>query len=116
MERPGKTEVGRLRAWEPVFPELKGKLEFGLSDNCTRLSSVRKDNQLRIRTGRASVEARVRAAANGGQESAGRKSDQPRIRTGKASVEVRVRAEANGGQESRERSVRGVQFSISMTR
>ena len=39
-------EVGRLRAWGPFFPELKGKLESGLSNNCTRLSSVRKDNQL----------------------------------------------------------------------
>ncbi len=67
-------------------------------ENCTRLSAVRKDDQLRIRTGQASVEARVRAAVNGGQESAGRKGDQPRIRTGKASVEVRVRVERAGAR------------------
>ncbi len=37
VERPSKTEVGRLRTG---FNELKGKPESGLSDNCTRLSSV----------------------------------------------------------------------------
>ena len=84
--------------------------------NCTLLSAVRKDNQLRIRTGKTSVKVRVRAVANGGQESAGRKGNQPRIRTGKTGVEVRVRAVANGGQEARERSVRGVQSGFQMTR
>ena len=80
------------------FHELKGKLESGLSDNCTRLSSVREDNQLRIRTGKTIVEARVRAVANRSQESAGRQGDQPRIRTGtgKAGIRLRVRAERSG--------------------
>ena len=80
------------------LPELKGKLESGLSDNYTRLSSVREDNQLRIRTGKTIVEARVRAVANRSQESAGRQGDQPRIRTGKTSVEVRLRADRAGAR------------------
>ena len=100
VERPGKTEVGRLRAWRTGFNELKGKLESGLSDNCTRLFSVRKDNQLRIRTGKTIVEARVRAVAYRSQESAGRQGDQPCIRTGtgKAGIRLRVRAERSGAR------------------
>ena len=98
VERPGRTEVGRLRAWGIGFHELKDKLESGLSDNCNRLSSVREDNQLRIRTGKTIVEARVRAVAS--QESAGRQGDQPRIRTdtGKAGIRLRVRAERSGSR------------------
>ncbi len=60
-------------------------------DNCTRrLSSVRKDKQLRIRTGKTKVEARVRAVANRSQESAGRQGDQPRIRTCTGTGKTRI--------------------------
>ncbi len=86
MERPGRTEVGRLRAWRTGFNELKGKLESGLSDNCNQLPSVREDNQLRIRTGRTIVKARVRAVA---KESDVRPGDQPRIRTGTGKAGIR---------------------------
>ena len=71
------------------FPERKGKLESGLSDNDAQLPSAREGDQPRIRAGRSMVTARVRTGANRNQESAVRPGDLPRIRTGTGIAGIR---------------------------